>query len=43
VSLRTAGKTLLLLTHRYAGLERLDETIAIDDGKINSRGRFKIL
>ncbi|WP_294538253.1 thiol reductant ABC exporter subunit CydC [uncultured Rhodoblastus sp.] len=36
---RTAGRTLLLLTHRHAGLERMDQTIGMDGGKIMSRSR----
>lgn len=34
---RTAGRTLLLLTHDYAGLERMDEVVTFDGGRIVER------
>ena len=37
---RTSGRTLLLLTHRLAGLERMDEIITLDAGNIVERDRF---
>ena len=37
---RTAGRSLLLLTHRYAGLDRMDEVVTLDGGRIVERGRF---
>ncbi len=33
-----AGRSLLLLTHRLVGLERMDEIIVLDRGKIVERG-----
>ena len=40
---RTAGRTLLLLTHRLAGLDRMDEIVTLDAGQIVERGRFQAL
>jgi ABC-type transport system involved in cytochrome bd biosynthesis fused ATPase/permease subunit len=40
---RTAGRTLLLLTHRLAGLDRMDEVVTLDAGQIIERGRFQAL
>lgn len=40
---QTAGRTLLLLTHRLAGLERMDEVVALDAGRIVGFGRFRDL
>lgn len=37
---RTAGRSLLLLTHQYAGLERMEEIVTLDGGKIVERERL---
>lgn len=34
----TAGRTTLLITHRLAGLEAVDEVIVLDEGRIVQRG-----
>ena len=36
---RTTGRTLLLLTHQLNGLERMDEIVTLDAGKIVERAR----
>jgi ATP-binding cassette subfamily C protein CydC len=38
---RTAGRTLLLLTHQFAGLERMEEIVTLDAGKIVESNWFK--
>jgi len=35
----TAGRTTLLITHRLAGLEAVDEILVLDNGRIIERGR----
>lgn len=40
---RLAGRTVLLLTHRPAGLERIDEIITLEAGKIVERQNFRPL
>jgi ATP-binding cassette subfamily C protein CydC len=39
---RTAGRTLLLLTHQFAGLERMDEIVTLDAGKIVEHERHDV-
>jgi ATP-binding cassette subfamily C protein CydCD len=36
----TAGRTTLLITHRLAGLEAVDEVIVLDDGRVVQRGVY---
>ncbi|MEG3629865.1 thiol reductant ABC exporter subunit CydD [Streptomyces poriticola] len=36
----TEGRTTLLITHRLAGLEAVDEVIVLDEGRIVQRGTF---
>ncbi|MCX4907097.1 thiol reductant ABC exporter subunit CydD [Streptomyces sp. NBC_00878] len=36
----TEGRTTLLITHRLAGLEAVDEVIVLDDGCVVQRGAF---
>ncbi|MEU9625695.1 thiol reductant ABC exporter subunit CydD [Streptomyces luteogriseus] len=36
----TAGRTTLLITHRLAGLEAVDEVIVLDDGRVVQRGPY---
>ncbi|MFF5365955.1 thiol reductant ABC exporter subunit CydD [Streptomyces sp. NPDC013187] len=36
----TEGRTTLLITHRMAGLEAVDEVIVLDRGRVVQRGRF---
>jgi ATP-binding cassette subfamily C protein CydC len=40
---RTTGRSLLLFTHRYAGLDQMDEVVTLDGGRIIERGRFATL
>ncbi|WPP03025.1 thiol reductant ABC exporter subunit CydC [Methylocella tundrae] len=37
---RNVGRTLILLTHRFSAIERMDEIIVIEAGRIVERGRF---
>ncbi len=39
---RTAGRTLLLLTHQFAGLEQMDEIVTLDAGKIVEHERHDV-
>jgi len=39
---RTAGRTLLLLTHQSAGLERMDRIVTLEAGRIVQRHRFNV-
>lgn len=39
---RTAGRTLLLLTHQFAGLDRMDEIVTLNAGKIVETNRFNV-
>lgn len=36
----TEGRTTLLITHRLAGLEGVDEVIVLDEGRVVQRGSF---
>ncbi|MFC7306002.1 thiol reductant ABC exporter subunit CydD [Streptomyces monticola] len=36
----TEGRTTLLITHRLAGLEAVDEVIVLDEGRVVQRGGF---
>ncbi|KPI07737.1 ABC transporter, CydDC cysteine exporter (CydDC-E) family, permease/ATP-binding protein CydD, partial [Actinobacteria bacterium OK074] len=36
----TAGRGVLLITHRLAGLEAVDEVIVLDEGRVVQRGEF---
>jgi ATP-binding cassette, subfamily C, bacterial CydCD len=36
----TEGRTTLLITHRLAGLEAVDEVVVLDEGRVVQRGRF---
>ncbi len=36
----TEGRTTLLITHRLAGLEAVDEVIVLDEGRVVQRGAF---
>jgi ATP-binding cassette subfamily C protein CydCD len=36
----TEGRTTLLITHRLAGLEAVDEVIVLDRGRVVQRGRY---
>ncbi|MFF7473269.1 thiol reductant ABC exporter subunit CydD [Streptomyces sp. NPDC008092] len=36
----TEGRTTLLITHRLAGLEAVDEVIVLDDGRVVQRGSY---
>ncbi|MET7573493.1 thiol reductant ABC exporter subunit CydD [Streptomyces sp. NPDC005492] len=36
----TEGRTTLLITHRLAGLENVDEVIVLDEGRVVQRGPF---
>ncbi|MFV0134903.1 thiol reductant ABC exporter subunit CydD [Streptomyces sp. HMX87] len=36
----TEGRTTLLITHRLAGLEAVDEVIVLDEGRVVQRGTF---
>ncbi|GGU26023.1 ABC transporter [Streptomyces daghestanicus] len=36
----TEGRTTLLITHRLAGLEAVDEVIVLDEGRVAQRGTF---
>jgi ATP-binding cassette subfamily C protein CydC len=40
---RTAGKTVVLITHRMIDIHRMDESILIDNGRIVSQGRHAAL
>jgi ATP-binding cassette subfamily C protein CydC len=40
---RTAGKTVVLITHRMVDIHRMDESILIDNGRIVARGRHAAL
>ena len=35
----TEGRTTVLITHRLAGLEALDEMVVLDAGRVVERGR----
>jgi ABC-type multidrug transport system fused ATPase/permease subunit len=37
------GKSLLLITHHLIGMERMDEILVLDDGKIVDRGTHEEL
>ncbi|MDT6986425.1 thiol reductant ABC exporter subunit CydD [Streptomyces lusitanus] len=39
----TEGRTTVLVTHRLAGLEAVDEVIVLDSGRVVQRGRFEEL
>ncbi|MGW5617474.1 thiol reductant ABC exporter subunit CydD [Streptomyces sp. NPDC003877] len=39
----TEGRTTLLITHRLAGLEAVDEVIVLDRGRVVQRGRYEDL
>ncbi len=36
----TEGRTTLLITHRLAGLEAVDEVLVLDEGRVMQRGTF---
>lgn len=36
----TQGRTTLLITHRLAGLEAVDEVVVLDEGRVVQRGTF---
>ncbi|MFI6804619.1 thiol reductant ABC exporter subunit CydD [Streptomyces luteogriseus] len=36
----TAGRTTLLITHRLAGLEAVDEVLVLDEGRVVQRGPY---
>ncbi|MEH0556611.1 thiol reductant ABC exporter subunit CydD [Streptomyces sp. B21-101] len=36
----TEGRTTLLITHRLAGLEAVDEVVVLDEGRVVQRGRY---
>ncbi len=36
----TEGRTTLLITHRLAGLEAVDEVVVLDGGRVVQRGRY---
>ncbi|MFF5476920.1 thiol reductant ABC exporter subunit CydD [Streptomyces sp. NPDC012935] len=36
----TEGRTTLLITHRLAGLEAVDEVVVLDEGRVAQRGSF---
>ncbi|MGW1745352.1 thiol reductant ABC exporter subunit CydD [Streptomyces sp. NPDC002092] len=36
----TEGRTTLLITHRLAGLEAVDEVVVLDDGRVVQRGTY---
>ncbi len=36
----TEGRTTLLITHRLAGLEAVDEVVVLDDGRVVQRGAY---
>jgi len=40
---RTAGKTVVLITHRMIDIHRMDESILIDNGRIVAKGRHATL
>ncbi|MGH2347785.1 MAG: thiol reductant ABC exporter subunit CydC, partial [Chloroflexota bacterium] len=35
---RAAGQAILLITHRLVGMERMDEILVLDQGRIVQRG-----
>ncbi|MFJ1809008.1 MULTISPECIES: thiol reductant ABC exporter subunit CydD [unclassified Streptomyces] len=39
----TEGRTTLLITHRLAGLEAVDEVIVLDEGRVVQRGTYAAL
>ncbi|MFF2473762.1 thiol reductant ABC exporter subunit CydD [Streptomyces sp. NPDC058066] len=39
----TEGRTTLLITHRLAGLDAVDEVIVLDEGQVVQRGRYEDL
>ncbi|OXS33765.1 thiol reductant ABC exporter subunit CydD [Streptomyces sp. XY006] len=39
----TEGRTTLLITHRLAGLEAVDEVLVLDRGRVVQRGRYEEL
>ncbi|WP_129308074.1 thiol reductant ABC exporter subunit CydD [Streptomyces sp. L2] len=39
----TEGRTTLLITHRLAGLDAVDEVIVLDEGRVVQRGRYSEL
>lgn len=38
---RTDGKTLILITHRHIGLERMDSITLLKEGRMAAQGRYK--
>lgn len=36
----TEGRTTLLITHRLAGLESVDEVVVLDEGRVVQRGSY---
>ncbi|WP_156727852.1 thiol reductant ABC exporter subunit CydD [Streptomyces apocyni] len=39
----TEGRTTLLITHRLAGVEAVDEVLVLDEGRVVQRGRYEEL
>ncbi|MFP3989291.1 thiol reductant ABC exporter subunit CydD [Streptomyces sp. E11-3] len=39
----TEGRTTVLITHRLAGVEAVDEVIVLDEGRVVQRGRYEEL
>ncbi|WP_329219007.1 thiol reductant ABC exporter subunit CydD [Streptomyces sp. NBC_01485] len=39
----TEGRTTLLITHRLAGLEAVDEVVVLDEGRVVQRGPYEAL
>ena len=39
----TAGRSTLLITHRLAGLETVDEILVLEDGRVTERGTHAAL
>ncbi|MGW1779653.1 thiol reductant ABC exporter subunit CydD [Streptomyces sp. NPDC002143] len=39
----TEGRTTLLITHRLAGLEAVDEVVVLDEGRVVQRGPYLVL
>uniref|UniRef100_UPI00056B5B8D ATP-binding cassette domain-containing protein n=1 Tax=Streptomyces exfoliatus TaxID=1905 RepID=UPI00056B5B8D len=39
----TRGRTTLLITHRLAGLDAVDEVLVLDEGRIAQRGAYEEL
>jgi ATP-binding cassette subfamily C protein CydC len=40
---RTAGKTVVMITHRMIGIHRMDKSILIDSGRVLAQGRHTAL